>query len=686
MSRVAGAALLCGLVVESAGLYLAPLPVAASDEGGQAASDVVTPEPPPAPLPVTDSPKSIKSQSLPEEVKIVASQASVTLTDATTSRAIDAGEAPIISVALAPTKAESAGDIPAVQVETVPTIATESPDTTAGTEPTAPSDPAAPPDPIAPTGGEKVEPIELDVRVLSTDSALEFGLDWLAFTMTKSNVSKSDTVRVSIDYSSIRYAFGGDWADRLQLVRLANCGIASPKSCEADPEVMTVVSNDVRNNILIVDVPLTRAPKEDGGGIAGHNVTRRSMVEDPDLYGLSSGSGGQNGNWSATSLGRTGQWGVNGATGSFTWSYPIATPAPLAGTVPSLSLGYNSASLDGFTADANNQGSWVGAGWDLSTGFIERSYQGCAGLSHYVGYGGAYDGLQCWYTDPNGVRDQLSISLNGQSSRMVPIGADEWRLEDDPAWRVTRQYGGACLGGDPTDVIAGKGGPRVDNDNEYFVVTTPDGVQYTFGCGREPNTSLYTDSVWAVPVAANLSTEPCYSTNINQSWCYQAYRWNLDRIAAPILTNSDTGATGTAVTTIYYAAEINWFDTNLSYYGEIKPYVRGGYPTVIAYTKISGSESADPPARVQLPSLAAADEPRAPGFRLHLLFEPLEALAQHCCVDAHHRSDVDPFEASIEAKQEQLSVIVRQRLSHLSQGIFGSRLSKRWHHRGRARA
>ncbi len=109
---------------------------------------------------------------------------------------------------------------------------------------------------------------------------------------------------------------------------------------------------------------------------------------------------------------------------------------------------------------------------------------------------------------------------------------------------------------------------------------------------------MTTDSIWAVPVTGNNSGEPCYSTVNSQQWCYQAYRWNLDRIEAPIVTSSAAPVqTGAAVTTFYYGSEINYYSTGLSSPG-VKPYIRGGYVAAIGYTKISGSEAAAPPAKV----------------------------------------------------------------------------------------
>ena len=312
---------------------------------------------------------------------------------------------------------------------------------------------------------------EMVVSVLSTAAATSAHLDWLAFAVDGVRLQNTSAARVSIDYTSFRYAFGGDWAERLQVVRLAQCG-NRVADCTATPQSVRLISNDVVNGILTVELPLT------SGGSAGFGASaaRRALLGGPDLFGLSSGVGGSAGDWGATSLGRSGKWAQTGADGGFSWSYPIPTPEPIAGVGPALSVGYSSSSLDAYTNDANNQGSWVGAGWDLSTGFIERSYIGCANDG-----GIASNGNLCWFTDSAGVREHLSLSLNGSSSRLVAISTNEWRLEDDTGWRVQRLYGGECIGGTPTGVVSGKGGPLVDNDNEYFVVTTPDGVRYRFG-------------------------------------------------------------------------------------------------------------------------------------------------------------------------------------------------------------
>ena len=171
----------------------------------------------------------------------------------------------------------------------------------------------------------------------------------------------------------------------------------------------------------------------------------------------------------------------------------------------------------------------------------------------------------CW-AGQNG-----TISLNGHATDLIPTGTNnEWRLRDDPSWRVQRKTGALGSTGIPNDA-----------DGEYWVVTTTDGTQYWFGWGREGTTAFDTNSTWTVPVFGKPG-EPCYSSA--EHWCQKAWRWNLDRV---VDTNGN-------VTDYIWNAETNSYG-RLGLPTKPTTYVRGGSLAAVSYTKRNGAEGATPP-------------------------------------------------------------------------------------------
>ncbi len=223
------------------------------------------------------------------------------------------------------------------------------------------------------------------------------------------------------------------------------------------------------------------------------------------------------------------------------------------GSAPSVGFGYSSLAIDGITPDQNTQGGPLGLGWNLDAGgFIERSYKSCLDDS------GSIQDL-CWFTD------NATISLNGQSSELMPTGVvdgdfSEWRLESDPGWKVVRQKRFSATAVD--------GG-------EQWIVYTPDGTQYTFGQRFEPTTNRALNSVWYVPVYGNHAGEPCYP-----GACQQAWRWNLDRVR-----DRDGN-----IITYSYDAEKNFYAKGGAAYA-VGEYVRGGSLAEIRYGSREGGEA-----------------------------------------------------------------------------------------------
>lgn len=79
-------------------------------------------------------------------------------------------------------------------------------------------------------------------------------------------------------------------------------------------------------------------------------------------------------------------------------------PPSNGGPAPNLAITYDSQSVDGRLPSTNNQPSWAGEGFDLSTSYIERSYDSCDD----DGQNGKND--ECW------ANDNATLVLGGKSS------------------------------------------------------------------------------------------------------------------------------------------------------------------------------------------------------------------------------------------------------------------------------
>ncbi|WP_239177107.1 RHS repeat domain-containing protein [Actinoplanes octamycinicus] len=341
---------------------------------------------------------------------------------------------------------------------------------------------------------------------------------------------------IEVDYSSFADAVGGDWASRLRLVRLPACVLTTPEkpACQTVTEVPT--TNNAQARVL------------SAASVASDNSGTTVLAAE-------SGSSGDNGDYKATDLTSASTWQVTDQTGGFNWSYPLRVPDGPGGMKPSLSLSYSSQSVDGLTAATNNQGGWVGDGWSMWPGFIERKYASCADddSDHKTND-------QCWFNS------NATLSMNGHAGELVrdtsaPESGEVWRLKNDDGTVVRRR----------TDRTTGNG----DDNDEFWQVTTTDGTQYYFGYHRLPNWSAgktATNSTWTVPVYGNDDGEPCHKTSgFSDSYCDQAWRWNLDYVVEP---HGNTMA-------YFYQSE-------KGAYGREKPdkrasYDRGGYLDRIEY-------------------------------------------------------------------------------------------------------
>ncbi|WP_460397529.1 SpvB/TcaC N-terminal domain-containing protein, partial [Actinophytocola sediminis] len=266
------------------------------------------------------------------------------------------------------------------------------------------------------------------------------------------------------------------------LVPLANAGVASAEGGPSDPLPPV-------HSVSVTSLSMGTRPPDDVSGDA--------LNEDQAPETVNPGAGTH----TATSLSPSATWDVSGHTGDFSWSYPLRVPPAPGGFEPGLALSYRSSAVDGRTSATNNQASWVGDGWDLSAGFVERTYGACA-EDEDGGTTPPETGDLCWRSD------NATASFAGGSGMLIGNDQDGWRIKDDNAAKVQRLYDAA----------------NGDDNGEHWRITTVDGTQYLFG--SQPASS----STWTVPVFGDDVNDPCYDAQFAEAHCAQAYRWNLDKV------------------------------------------------------------------------------------------------------------------------------------------------------------
>ncbi|SDO86648.1 RHS repeat-associated core domain-containing protein [Streptomyces sp. cf386] len=357
----------------------------------------------------------------------------------------------------------------------------------------------------------KRSPGKVAVEVLDRKRTEAAGAVGLAVRVARQDGGRTAApVEVALDYSGFAQAYGGDFAGRLRLMKLPACAATTPQleRCRQGRYVKAV--NDTEDQTLTATVEAAPQTKQ---------ISGMSALSEPAVLAVTSGSSSDNGDYRASTLSPTGKWDVSLGSGAFTYSVPIEVPKPPVGEAPDLALTYNSQSIDGRTSASNNQASWVGMGWDLNVGYIERRYKNCTQDGHPT------FGDLCWDSpnssaDPNGAA--YVISLNGVASELIQdnTGTGSFHLKDDPGWKVQKLNGG--YGSDNTD--------------EFWVVTQQDGTRHYFGWGRTERLNSSgerekTNSVLTVPVIGDDTGEPCNAQFPEP--CKQAWRWNLDRVVTP---------------------------------------------------------------------------------------------------------------------------------------------------------
>ncbi|MGW0337728.1 polymorphic toxin-type HINT domain-containing protein [Streptomyces sp. NPDC003011] len=372
-----------------------------------------------------------------------------------------------------------------------------------------------------------------EVTVFDQKTARRAGVTGVLFTVAAESAGAAE---VTVDYGKFASAIGGNWSSRLGLVTLPPCALTTPGRPACRATTVQTSKNDVSAQTVTTRTML-----------AGSSTTAPTVMA---VMATSAASAAGSGDFSATPLSSSASWQAGGSSGAFSWSYPITLPPAAAGPVPTVTLSYDSGSIDGRTSNTNNQGSLIGEGFDLTSSYIERSYGSCED----DGQADKYD--QCWKYD------NASLVLNGKATELVRDDddtRDEWRLKDDDGSKVTR-HNGADNG---------------DADGEHWKVVTSDGTTYTFGLNKLPGAGAErTNSVWTVPVFGDDSGEHGYEkgTAFKDRAETQAWRWNLD-LVEDVHDNAST---------YWYKAETNHYAKNGDKTG-LASYTRGGYLEEIRY-------------------------------------------------------------------------------------------------------
>jgi RHS repeat-associated protein len=427
------------------------------------------------------------------------------------------------------------------------------------------------------------------VETLPADTVQKLGGVGIGARLTGESAGK---VRAEFSYAGFRDAYGGNFATRLQVLRLPACALTTPRprDCVVRPQQVKA-HNNVKAGTLTAEVDADPADGKATPAAARKSQTGKdAKVEERaaraftsgSVYVLAAGMTGPDGNFGATDLKPSGTWQAGTSGGGFSYDYPLPeAPSPV-GSGPNLSLQYDASSVDGEGNWTNNQSGVTGIGWNLSAGFIERKYRRCtawnefdpntADLIWYADEDGPYSSAVCWESPdeadtsiPAASKDytqsELVLNLAGRSASIVKDRTSgSWKTVPDFGWKIEQVTGGA-------------------DGLEYWKVTSSDGQVHRFGYNK--------DAQWQLQYIGNQRAEPCadrYFNDMIPPTCAGVWRWNLDQ---SIDANEN-------VIDYTYERETNYFCMPGCDYEtyRVLPYDRGGFLKQISYghnTQVAGS-------------------------------------------------------------------------------------------------
>ncbi|MFC5827206.1 RHS repeat-associated core domain-containing protein [Nonomuraea insulae] len=433
---------------------------------------------------------------------------------------------------------------------------------------------------------------KVNVETLPAETVARLGGVGIAARFTSDTPAK---VRAEFSYEGFRDAHGGNFASRLQVLRLPTCALANPRSrdCVVRPQPVKA-HNDVKAGTLTAEIDadpgtgkaaaLALPKSADGKGGASDARAAQAFAAG-SVYVMAAGMTGPDGNFGATDLKPSGTWQAGTSGGGFSYDYPLPeAPSPVS-TGPNLSLQYDASSVDGEGHWTNNQSGSVGVGWNLSAGFIERKYRRCTAwneydpettdLIWYADENGPYGSAVCWESPDEMATDvtkdytqsELVLNLAGRSASIVKDRTSgSWKTVPDLGWRIEQLTGGA-------------------NGLEYWKVTSSDGQMHRFGFTK--------DAQWQLQYIGNQRGEPCsdrYFNDMIPPTCAGVWRWNLDQ----------TVDANENVVDYTYERETNYFcmpGCDYELYRAL-PYDRGGILKQITYGHNTQATGSTPTARM----------------------------------------------------------------------------------------
>lgn len=477
---------------------------------------------------------------------------------------------------LRPVRWPAAGDETITLLDGKRSAALKAPGESDGVEPAWQEVEGQPIEVRASAAAKQAQPVQ-SVRVRTRDAraAASLGLTGVVLQVDRADAgTATGSVDIAVDASDFATAIGGGWSNRLHLVTLPACALTTPSvpRCRESTVVpgSHVRGDQVARGTISLPTAAPAAPSTPGSSsraAAGTSTTATSAV-----VAMVASADGSAGSYSATPLSQASSWNVGQQSGSFSWSYPLRVPPGSNGPTPQLGISYDSGSVDGRTAATNSQPSWLGEGFDLAAGFVERKYASCQEDMSGTNNNTVKTGDLCWKSD------NATLSLAGHSSELIrDTASGAWKLLNDDGSRIER-------------LTAAVGSP--DNDGEYWKLTTSDGTQYFFGRTKRHASDPIADSgaTWTVPVAGNHTGEPCRATAFKDSFCNQAWRWNVDYVIDPH-GNTMSYAYTREGNRYQKLAAIPADDASVAY-------TAGGYLTRIDYGQRAGTEVATAPAKV----------------------------------------------------------------------------------------